>query len=79
MDMNCHPCAKQYGPFPTDDMLVLVTDGISGRFISNRRSAVTRRNMPTRFVAAGKVHDDALVLVVRHIGGRPSAFFWLHP
>ena len=43
------------------------------RAIADRPSTagICRRD----FVAVGKVHDDALVLVVRHIGGRPSAFF----
>ena len=58
------------------DVLVLVTDGISGSFIEQSPIGRQPQEYADEILSRwGKVHDDALVLVVRHIGGRPSAFF----
>ena len=74
------PLREAVLPISHDDMLVLVTDGISGRFIEQSPIGRHPQEYADEILSRwGKVHDDALVLVVRHIGGRPSAFFWLHP
>ena len=75
-DTNCHPCARQVLQISRGDVLVLVTDGISGSFIEQSPIGRQPQEYADEILSRwGKVHDDALVLAVRHIGGRPSAFF----
>ena len=69
------PLRETVLPISRGDMLVLVTDGISSRFTEQSPIGRQPQEYADEILSRwGKAHDDALVLVVRYIGGRPSAF-----
>ena len=69
------PLREAVLPIFHGDILVLATDGISSRFTEQSPIGRQPQEYADEILSRwGKAQDDALVLVVRHLGGRPSAF-----